>query len=148
MTYKTIKAGSILILIVLLGCNDVEKSNSNITIRQWQYADGTIMKEMEYLSDSIPHGTYRFYYPSGVLQDSAQLTYNKFHGKRFEYHENGKLYKLTTYFNGKYRTGVDFRADGSLQYYFAFNYHEEPTFMIQYDSLGKIKKHEGFPIFS
>ncbi len=136
-------------LIVFFGCNNLQqKTESDITVRQWFYEDGTLMKEMEYTNGSIPHGTYRFFYPSGVLQDSAQIAYNKFHGKRFEYYENGNPYIISIYVNGKERSGVNYRKDGSLNEYITANYATELVFIIRYDSLGKIKNYEGYPIFS
>lgn len=135
-----------MILAVLFSCTQVEESDK--TIRQWHYEDGTLKKEQEYINDSIEHGIYRYFYSSGVLKDSAQITHNKFHGKRFEYHENGDIHGLSTYINNKYRNGITYRSDGTLEYYRANNYHEELMFIIHYDSLGNPVKYEGNPIFS
>jgi hypothetical protein len=131
---------------ILIGCENANKSNK--TSRKWYYEDGALMKEQEYINDSIEHGTYRFFYPNGVLKDSAQLTFNKFHGKRFEYHENGKIHGLSSYFNNKYRNGITYRSDGTLEYYRACNYYEELKFIFYYDSLGKPIKYDGTPIYS
>lgn len=135
-------------VIAIFGCNDKKKSDSKLKVRKWYYEDGTLKKEMEYLNDSTPHGLYRYYFPSGVLQDSAQLIYNKIHGKRFEYHENGQIYILTTYLNNKYRNALDFRTDGTFEYYRAYNYHEELSFIIHYDSHNKPVNIDGNLIFS
>jgi hypothetical protein len=145
---RIIKITITVLLVSLFACNEVRKSDSDITMRQWYYADGTLKKEMEYINDSIPHGTYKFFYPSGVLQDSAQLTKNKFHGKRFEYHENGKIYILTSYINNRYRNAIDYRLDGTLEYYRAYNYHEKLMFIIHYNTNGVPEKYDGNLIFS
>ena len=136
----------IMAYVVLFGCKHVDKSP--ISIRQWHYENGKLMKEQEYINDSIEHGTYRYFYPSGILKDSAQITHNKFHGKRYEYHENGNIYGLSTYINNKYRNGITYRSDGTLEYYRANNYHEELMYIIQYDSFGKPEKYDGDLIYS
>ncbi len=146
--YRSNRIIVLFMFIAIFGCNDKKKSDSKLKIRKWYYEDGTLKKEMEYLNDSIPHGLYRYYYPSGVLQDSAHILYNKFHGKRFEYYENSNPYIITSYFNGNERSGVNYRRDGSLNEYITANYATDIVFIIRYDSLGKMKNHEGFPIFS
>ena len=121
---------------------------SDVTVRQWHYENGALMKEQEYIHDSIEHGTYRYFYPNGILKDSAQITHNKFHGERFEYHKNGELYILTNYINGKYRNATDYRENATLDVYRAYDYHKNLRYIVHYDSLGKPSSYEGNLIFS
>lgn len=141
----------------LSGCNQPKKTEKNIKfnsfefkngIAKWYYKNGNLMKLQEYKDDSIENGTYLFYYPNGVLEDSSQLSNGKFHGRRYLYFKNGVLQKITTYINDKYRHSVTYRIDGSLEYYRAYNYNSNLMFIIQYDRFGKNIKKEGSPIYS
>lgn len=133
-------------LALFSGCSFDEKNN--ITIRKWYYNDGTLMKEQEYINDSIEHGKYRYYYLSGQLKDSAQKIKGKIHGKRYAFYENGQLHAVSNYFYGKARNGIRYYKDGSLDVYKAFTYTEDLVFIVYFDSLGRYKSHDGNLIHS
>ena len=134
-------------LIYLMSCTQRTPPDKDVTVKRWYYEDGTLKKVQEY-KDSIEQGKYLYYYPSGVLQDSAYVINGRFHGKRYEYHENGNLYILTNYINNKYRNAIDYRKDGTLEYYRAYNYAKELMYIIHYDSSGKPIKYDGDIIYS
>src|SRR5690606_10208371 len=115
------------------GCTNWNKEKSDISVHKVYYENGNLKSLQEYKNDTIEHGTYLFYYPSGVLEDSAQINNGKFHGERYLYYENGNLHKITTYKNGRYRNGITFREDGTLAYYRAYDYHKNLVFIVRYN---------------
>ena len=131
----------IILLSFLFGCSNEE--DSIVQIRKWYYDDGNLKKVQEFINDTTEQGVYLFYYPNGVLKDSAQIINNKFEGKRHQYYKSGNLQTETTYFNNKYRDAIEYRDNGTIEFYRAYNYFKELSFIAHYDGDGKFIKNEG-----
>lgn len=112
------------------------------------YPDGTLKKFIELDKNGNENGIYKFYYPNGVLEDSAILTNGKFHGIRYEFYKNGKLKTLTNYVNDKCRDAVDYGENEKLTYYRAYDFIINTMFIITYDKTGKTKKIDGNFMYS
>ena len=135
-------------LLLFFGCAHWSEEEPEYSIHKVYYANGAVKSSQAYINDTIEHGTYLYYYPSGVLADSAQIIYGKFHGTRYLYHENGNVYKKTTYKNDSYRSGLTFREDGTLAFYRAYDYHENLKFIAKYGSSGAFDDFQGNLIHS
>jgi hypothetical protein len=134
----------ILLTTYLFSCNQLEPAKPDRI--EWYYANGKLQKVQEYVDDTVEHGKYLYYYPSGKLQDSAQLHYGKIHGERLEFYENGQKNTATMYVNGKRRSMIAYYLNGKLKLYKAYNYFGELMFIMNYDADGKISSYEGNPI--
>jgi len=120
--------------------------NVDIT-RKWYYEDSTLRKEQEINKKGEPTGVYKYFYPSGVLEDSAYLIKNEFHGSRYEFDENGNLSIFSHYWRNRARNGLFYRSDNSLNYYRCYGYAEDLLFLIEYDESGRFKRSDGYPIY-
>lgn len=147
-----------LISFSFFGCESSEKKKKEHLVKiddfdsydvtkKWYYPDGKLRKVQEFDKKGKPTGVYKYYYSSGALQDSAYLLNDKFHGGRFEFHENGELATFTNYWNDSYRNAIDYREDGTLDYYRCYGYRKDVLFLIQYDENGKLKRTDGHPIY-
>lgn len=113
------------------------------------YPDGrTIQRFNELDENGNENGVYKYYYPNGVLQDSAIMTNGKFHGNRFLYYPNGKLERITNYMNHKFRSGIAYDSLGVLKYYRAYDYFQNLMFIIWYSETGKTQKIDGNFMYS
>lgn len=138
---------SILIWLTLLGCSKPEKPEIQLT-KRWHNEKGVLIKEQEFINDTIKHGIYRFFFPNGQIKDSVRFIQNKMHGKRYVFYENGNLHVLANYNMGKERNGIRYKQDGRIDCYKAFTYTSELVFYLYYDSVGHLKKHDGSIIHS
>lgn len=124
------------------------KDRIKLTEKKWYYDDGNLKKVQEYINDSIENGTYLFYYPNGILQDSAQILLGMLHGDRFEYYNSGELYTLTRYCFDKFRNAIFYRRNGTIEYYRAYSYGEELCFELFYPKGKKSYELKGSPIYT
>lgn len=131
---------------ILFGCNSQE--NANTFLVKKYYKEGNLMSVQEYSLDSIENGLYLFYNSNGVLVDSANIKNRKFHGQHYQYQNNGTISNVTTYVNGRYRSGLDYDSLGILKYYGGYNYDKDLMFLAEFDSSGRIKNYKGNPIYS
>jgi hypothetical protein len=154
------KQGYLFLLTIplfILSCNqsvDKPKKNRNLTdlknydiSRKWYYEDGTLRKVQELNEKGEPTGVYKYYYPSGVLEDSAYLIKNEFHGSRYEFDKSGNLSTVSYYWRNSARNGLFYRSDNTLSYYRCYGYAEDLLFLIEYDENGKFKRTDGYPIY-
>ena len=130
----------------LYGCSFQEGSNS--FLRKWYYENGNLKKVQEYSADSVENGTYLFYNEQGILIDSAQIKNGKFHGKRYLFRSNSSVHRIITYKNNVYRDETSYKLNGNKNKYGGYNYAKDLTFLVQFDSLGRIKDYQGDPIYS
>ena len=134
------------IFLSLYGCSFQEGSNS--FLRKWYYEIGNLKKVQEYSADSIENGTYLFYDEQSILIDSAQIKNGKFHGKRYLFRSSGSIHRIITYKNNVYRDETSYKLNGNKNKYGGYNYAKELTFLVEFDSLGRIKDYQGDPIYS
>ena len=117
-------------------------------IKKWYYEDSTLKKVQQFDEDGIENGIYKFYYPNGILEDSAWITNGMFHGVRFQYFETGKLKILSNYWRDQCRNATDFRKNGTLKIYRAYGYENHVMFITHYDENGSYLNHQGDLIYN
>lgn len=119
--------------------SDEDKSYS----REWYYDNGVLKKVQHYDENDVENGIYTFYYPNGVLEDSAEIVNGVLHGRRYLHYENGELKILSNYWYGSIRNSTHYSDDGILETYKGFGYDQNVRFVSHYDRNGKILNHEG-----
>lgn len=144
----------LIFILLFTSCNLITGNSENqnrydiAKFNTWYYPDGTLKKVQEFSKASKQDGKYLFFYPNGVLEDSAIIIKGEFQGDRTEYFENGSVKAVTTYLNDKYRNGYDFYDNGKLQYFKSYNYDTNLMYIIEYDLLGGVIRKEGNLIYS
>ena len=136
----------LILFFSIISCDEqeiIENSSSFYSNTAAYYPDGTLKRFIELDKNGNENGVYKFYYPSGTLEDSAILTNGNFHGNRFLFYPDGKLYKVTNYINNKFRSGITNDSLGVLKYYRAYDHLENLMFIIEYEKTGKIKRIDG-----
>lgn len=113
------------------------KQNQSNCVR-WYYPDGKLRKVQCYDKNGIENGVYKYYYPSGILKDSAVIVDGVFHGSRYQYHESGGIYILSHYWNDSCRNAVDYREDGTLEYYRSYSYDGRTQLFGSYSEKGEL----------
>ncbi|MBK9567042.1 MAG: toxin-antitoxin system YwqK family antitoxin [Saprospiraceae bacterium] len=125
----------ILVAIAIFACNDAKK----ITIKD---NSGANIEEYHVIHDSIKHGTYTSYHPSGKIKESSTYTNGMLTGIRNIYFTNGRPDVIETYdskgkLNGPY---MQYFENGNIQVEKTYTENTLTGIMKIYYPDGKIKE--------
>ena len=125
----------ILVPIAIFACNDAKK----ITIKD---NSGANIEEYHVIHDSIKHGTYTSYHPSGKIKESSTYTNGMLTGIRNIYFTNGRPDVIETYdskgkLNGPY---MQYFENGNIQVEKTYTENTLTGIMKIYYPDGKIKE--------
>lgn len=91
------------------------------TIRYFSIG-GALLSTGEYsnLLTFKKEGPFKFYHPSGEIQQTSNFVDDQRHGEFCTYYQNGQLRRRDFYSNGKFVTGSTFTPDGKDTSYFEY----------------------------
>lgn len=159
--------------IFLVGVCLVDCGNpGNVNIKVSKDENGKIKSEIPYINDTLKHGTAKYYYSSGVLEDQIEFRYglqdgwNEHYrengtiesksywrndmpeGESYYYYENGKLKSESFMANGKqFGPAKIYFVNGQMKNFYMTDFSGETFYVIVWDSLGNKVKEEGL-VFS
>jgi len=143
-------------------------NDQGLLVKRWFYPDKTIKIEATYKGDTVAHGYWKSFHPSGKLKAVAEVANGKKNGKETDYYPNGTI-QLIGFFKDDKKDSVWLWYDslgrlvskigyvkgvrcGNVYHYFPsgkikmcyfYNPAGEAASKIEYDSMGIEKSRQG-----
>lgn len=109
-----------------------------------KYPTGGVQEEIRVVRDSVRDGLTRIYYENGKIQSEIEYSMGVRNGWHLNFFPNGELSERVYFFNGKqYGDLYTYYKSGNIAKYNCIDFHEEPFYVMKFDSLGITTYEEG-----